>query len=631
MTPPRWWYLLRYHRPSQLVGRGVSMMRRRLFPLLTRAKFFDPDGALLVPRENAGFDAIVLRQLKLRAARPEDAARGMEISEGTFTFLNERRRLPLPIDWTLSSIAPVSPLWRFHLHYHEFLLDLLETSRAKSGSDPEAHLWSIVDDWITANPVGRPGALMDAWHPFCLSKRIAVWLMLWHAAEPPAELRNRFASSLEAQVRFLERHLEWDLRGNHLLENLRTLALSGAFFAGRAAERRLDRAVSLLHRQLAEQILPSGEHFERAPMYHAQMLSAVLDVRDAVQALRPEFAATCARTAGRMGEFLEATIPPDGGVPLLSDTALGETPDVGILLAEIGGELRRSSRSTGDPDVRIGGGYWTWRSAKDCLLFDAGPVGADELPAHAHCDLLTIEASFSGERVIVDSGVYDYADGEMRRYCRSTAAHNVLQIDGVEQCDMWSRFRMGYRGHPSSLEHGRDREFDWCRATHNAYRRIGVPRVGRWLACRANGPWFCVDWAQGAGRHELVDRLHLSPDVGVAAESSHAVRIDMGERSLVVRSLTDAEITIEQGWYCPEFGVRWEAPVLEIRTSAALPACLGWMVVEAGCRTRASLKATSAGRTQLTFGDNDSERILNPIGPLEVQTLMVNESAQMKA
>ncbi len=625
------------------------LARRRMFPLVPHPQYVDIDGCAVVPRGNVGFDAIVTRQRRLRAGASGETAsdaggRADKLVAGEFCFLNERRVLPFPIDWRLTSVEPVSHLWRFHLHYHEFLLDLLPTPSdepqtgltqprsTQPASNLANRLWAIVDDWIATNPVGRPGALADAWHPFCLSKRIAVWLMVWHAIEPPDEMRDRFAASLEGQIRFLEHHLEWDLRGNHLLENLRTLAMAGAFLEGVVAEQRLATAEHLLRLQLAEQILPWGEHFERSPMYHAQMLGAVLDVRDAVAETRPDFAAVCRDDAQRMGTFLRAVTHPDGEVALLSDTALGETPRIDVLLAEVEGAARPPASLSADPSTgpftmsttgtsdgataQVVGDSWTWRNGSDYLLFDAGPLGADELPAHAHCDLLTLEASVGGRRVFVDSGVYDYADGEMRRHCRSTAAHNVLQIDGVEQCDMWSRFRMGYRGHPSSLEHGREGEFHWCRATHDAYRRIGVPRVGRWLACRAGGPWFCVDWATGKGRHEFVDRLHLAPDASIVSESPHAVGIKMGERSLEIRSLTtDAEITIERGWYCPDFGVRQQIRVLTLTTSSALPACLGWMVQEAGQDDRASLSTRPDGGVELRTENEEAAFVLQPTGP----------------
>lgn len=628
----RWWYTLRYHRPSQLAWRGVNLVRRRLFPLLPKGRYDHADASSLTRRTNPGFNRILSRQLELRTKRRDCCDAAAALLAGEFEFLNERRTLSMPIDWTLASGEPAAHLWRFHLHYHEFLFDLLAASRALNDREYESRLWSIIADWIAANPLDRRGSWTDAWHPFCLSKRIAVWLLVWHAADPPQEFREPFVTSLETQIRFLERHLEWDLRGNHLFENLRTLILAATFFDGRTAERRLDKALKIFREQLAEQILPSGEHFERSPMYHAQMLSALLDVRDVVAAVRPDFAAHCAKIVERMRELLRVLVHPDGHVALLGDTALGETPPVDVLLSDahdsdaddaldssvsdsqVSG-WRRSpdgSRTYGEPLVIVRGEYWKWQHAGDCLLFDAGPVGADELPAHAHCDLLTFEASISGQRVFVDGGVYDYSDGEMRRYCRSTAAHNVLQIDGVEQCDVWSRFRMGYRGHPFAIEHGRQGEFAWGRATHDAYRRLRVPLVGRWLACRAGGPWLCVDWAEGRGRHGLVSRLHLSPEISVDLVSPHTAQIAVGERLLHVRSLTDAPITLESGWYCPDFGIRKETTVLQFRTNATLPAFLGWMVHDADEHHQADLQTAPDRGIELRWRSGNATTILRP-------------------
>lgn len=45
------------------------------------------------------------------------------------------------------------------------------------------------------------------------------------------------------------------------------------------------------------------------------------------------------------------------------------------------------------------------------LLADVGAVCRDDLPAHAHADLLSLELSLDGRRMLVDSGVGEYAAG----------------------------------------------------------------------------------------------------------------------------------------------------------------------------------------------------------------------------
>jgi hypothetical protein len=582
----RWYYVLISHRPSQLRRRALKLLQRRFFPLRSAPAPLPADEEIL-PRENDGLDQVLQRHLSLRTARGSLSERAWGLLAGEFCFLNESRTLGPLGNAPLKGLAPVSHLWRFHLHYQEYLLDLVAASQLGDIAEAQERVWPIIQAWIQGNPLDGPAAANDSWHPFCLSRRIAVWLMLLRADVIPAEHRAHIGRSIEEQTRFLERHLEWDLRGNHLFENLRTLILSGAAWEGERAECRLDRAIELCEAQIGEQILPSGEHFERSPMYHTQMLSAVLDMRDATRNLRPAFADLCQATAARMANFLGPLLHPDGQVPLLSDSAREETPCPAILIlhavppSEVAPHVMPGSDGDRETD-----GYWTWRRGDDFLLFDHAPVGADELPAHAHNDLLTIEASLHGKRLIVDSGVFDYEDSDMRTSCRSTSAHNVLQVDGADQCDLWSRFRMGRRGRPLAFSSGTDGEFAWAAATHNAYAHIGVERVGRWIACRTGGPWIFADWADGEQEHTLDDWVHLAPDVDIVRQDGEMVEVRSGETAARLVFHTPGRLTAETGWYCPDFGVRIEVPVIRFQHSGELPCMIVWTLEweePAGC------------------------------------------------
>jgi len=122
---------------------------------------------------------------------------------------------------------------------------------------------------------------------------------------------------------------------------------------------------------------------------------------------------------------------------------------------------------------------------------------------------------------------------------------------------------MGYRGWPQGLMAGESNGFHWGRATHNAYRRLGVPVVGRWVACRPGGPWFCVDWAEGTGSHRLTNRLHLHPDLDVKQASDGEIRIGLGGTELRLRPLTPGSLELTSGWYCPQLGHRLRCPVVQ--------------------------------------------------------------------
>jgi uncharacterized heparinase superfamily protein len=398
------------------------------------------------------------------------------------------------------------------------------------------------------------------------------------------------ARSVLAQAAFLSRRLETDLGGNHLLENLRALALAGVACDDDTGRRWLKQVSRLLPRECRRQVLAHGEHFERSPMYHWQMIDVLSDIRDVTVRRSLPLSTLCGELVERMERFATKLLHPDGEIPLLGDSVFGDVPASVQTCSRSGITVNRVAA---DFSARRIGDYWSFRSGADFLLLDAGPVGADHLPAHAHADLLTLEASVGGRRLFVDSGTFDYEDGAMRQYCRSTAAHNTLEIDGQNQCDVWSRFRMGRRGWPGRLQFGETDGFAWARTTHNAYRHLRIPTVGRWIACRPEFPWLIVDWALGTGTHQLTNRLHLHPDVRVRSQTSQGVRLELGDASYFVTGLGPGRLAIAEGWYCPEFGCRIRNAVLQWDVACRLPAAVGWCLSREPIGMAPTLEVTS--------------------------------------
>ncbi len=204
------------------------------------------------------------------------------------------------------------------------------------------------------------------------------------------------------------------------------------------------------------------------------------------------------------------------------------------------------------------------------------------MPAHAHADLLTWEASVNGQRLFVDAGVFNYQDDVMRRYCRSTAAHNVLQIDDYDQFDLWSRFRMGYRGWTHGLRTGESGGFQWAEAWHDAYRRLGIPQVYRRVAYQRGGPWIVTDRALGSGTHRLTNRLHIHPEWHVEQSTANEFTLRCGATELLLRALGEGQTSLADGWYCPEFGSRQRCCVAQWTAKTKLPSACGWYLIRPG-------------------------------------------------
>lgn len=490
------------------------------------------------------------------------------VAIGSILLLNQRCALGSPLDWKFER-APAPPqLWRFQLHYQEYLL-----AAAHDGEESARVAWQCVDSWIAAHPSDGIDRTEDAWHSYCISRRLPVWIWLWNSAGPPTD-RSRVLGSIRDQANFLAANLEFDPGGNHLLENLTALGLAASFLDDPQTDHWFKLVERHLPRELRRQVLPHGEHFERAPTYHCQVVGNLLALAAAARAARPALADGCAATAKKMLEFLSAVVHPDGEIPLFGDSGFGESPGVPQIreLANVVG--LQWPQATASKQV---GPYWVQRRGRSAMILDAGEVGARELPAHAHCDMLSLEMSIEGSRWFVDSGNYNYEGDSMRRYCRSAVGHNVVTVDDREPCDVWSKFRMGFRGRPTQFEHGQRSGADWAWARHNAYRSSGVPHHDR-LVVNWGSAWLCGDFCHTRRRPKLVGYLHLSP--GLVVES-------LGERRFAVGDQTTRRrldffgvdgVLIAEGWYCPAFGVRQRNQCLVYLQSAGSQSPLGWLL-----------------------------------------------------
>ena len=400
--------------------------------------------------------------------------------------------------------------------------------------------------------------------------------------------------SAHLQAELLSKNLEWELRGNHLLENIRALSLAGSYFKTAQSQRWVEQVHQFLPDQISEQVLPHGEHFERCPMYHCQILGNFSEMMIACQSYDAALHQILSSASERMFRFLVDIVHPDGEIPLLGDSCFGEAPSVDCIgqladAANLDIEAISNDASSKQSSSRIGD-YWIHRDQGDYLIFDRGPAGEKSLPAHAHCDLLTMESSINGVRWLVDGGIYNYDDDDMRWYCRSSLAHNVVCVDDQNQFDVWSKFRMGYRGWPSDIQEGVDGEFSWATASHNAYRRLGISKTWRLLGIQSSQFWYCIDRVESddakinsnpivSNRYvSLSGFLHLGTEVQVSQINDQAYRLEFGRNSFdIVFFMTDSIQTVES-WYCPEFGKRISNSAIEYRF-ARDSKLAGWLML----------------------------------------------------
>lgn len=557
--------VLRHYRWDQISRRVQRVIAQRIFKNATVSKTNRvPD----VPQRREG-PKECFQQLAEAIVATESTQRcGWDGATHQLTLLNLETKIPWPIDWK-NLPEDRSHLWRFQLHYQEYLL-------VTKNCDP-SFAWEFILGWIDAYPPEETLQSDDSWHPYCISRRLPVWVWLLSMGQPTPDTESKILQSISQQADYLSNHLELDLGGNHLLENLTALAITGLFLESPSADRWLEIVEKHLRTELQRQVLKHGEHFELSPMYHCQVLGNLLRIYAVAQRVRPNLADLILPYAQRMLEFLGHILHPDGKIPLFADSGFDEAPSA-VQIRAIASlcELSLPVRTQGG---RVGNYFlFSTENSEDFMIFDTGPVGAPELPAHAHCDLLTFELSIGGNRWIVDSGNYNYQDDSMRAYCRSTLAHNAPTIDGTNCCDVWSKFRMGRRGEINLVKEAYHEEIDWCFASHNGYSRLGAKRLSRLMGyLKTKSVFSCVDHCENQAV-QMDGYLHLAPEIEAKKVSENSFRLQDIDENVRFLSFHGAEhVEIQSGWYCPSFGTRIQNQTIRYSRHQAKLA-MGWLL-----------------------------------------------------
>ncbi|MFN6128998.1 MAG: heparinase II/III family protein [Planctomycetota bacterium] len=347
--------------------------------------------------------------------------------------------LPLtpPVDWLCRSRPGTRHLDRLALHYHEFL----ESVTFEEG-------WALVEDWIHQNPPWQPGYWLDSWNSYAISIRCVCWFQWWekHRSRLSPEQQEQLRDSLIDQLIFLESNLETDICGNHLIKNIRCLLWGAAFFDGSESKRWKSLARGLLDKELRRQWLSDGMHYELSPAYHCQVLA---DLLECAAVMDDHERAVLLAAVEPMLQAMRVVTHPDGKISLFSDGGLSMAYSPREI-EEVAAKIARGSHPASTPSTRSfrelpAAGYFQWQSDRQWLLIDCGPVCEDSLPAHGHADMLALEWDVDGQRILVDNGVYEYQSGENRRFDRSVASHNTLQVDSLDQAEFIGSFRTGWR------------------------------------------------------------------------------------------------------------------------------------------------------------------------------------------
>ena len=239
----------------------------------------------------------------------------------------------------------------------------------------------------------------------------------------------------------------------------------------------LKKGLKIIDKQLSEQILDDGGNFERSPMYHAIFLEDLLDLVNIVQVYKNKKLIKKTKIwtnlINKMFNWLNVMKHPDGEISFFNDSTFGIAPKLKQLSnyakrLGIYNDLIKLNKVT----HLNKSGYLRFSSKNIVTIIDVAPIGPNYLPGHAHADTLSFELSLYGQRLLVNTGISEYGLTSIRKYERSTKAHNTVEVNNENSSEVWHGFRVARRAFPIDLKIDELKNYTKINCAHNGYQRL---------------------------------------------------------------------------------------------------------------------------------------------------------------
>ncbi|HEX5752043.1 MAG TPA: alginate lyase family protein [Archangium sp.] len=499
-------------------------------------------------------------------------------------------------------------------------------------------------DFLQANPVGQGVHWTCAMEVALRAANLAQALVMF--SDAPEARRPEFLvpvlESLSEHTAWVEAHLEDQgaVPNNHLVSNYVGLLVAGVLFPELPdAPRQVACAVTGLRTQMEAQVHPEGTSFEGSIPYHrlsVELFTLALLVAHGqgvdlgsryVARLHRMYEASHAwsserglapqvgdNDSGRVFPFQERDPREQGylaplGAALFGDAELAEGtfPDEAAWLMGMAGLECFRGLPEAPPASSVSfpaGGFHVLRGVGAVVTVSAGTQGQHGVGGHSHNDKLSFELHLHGRPVIVDPGTGTYTrDPLVRNAFRSTAAHNTLELDGVEQAplDPNRLFALPEAARARVQVFQPGAELDRLTVRHDGYRALSSP-VGverTFVLDKRERALGVTDALVGVGLHDVKGRIHL-PDrearmraptpeelaralrVPEAPKGFEAMGVELGPAQApeaLVLFAAGLEPRLEPSRYSPGYGLVVPSQVVVFRVRVSPPVCLRWVVV----------------------------------------------------
>nr|WP_242469293.1 alginate lyase family protein [Rhabdochromatium marinum] len=478
-----------------------------------------------------------------------------------------------------------------------------------------------------------------------LAIRLINWSFVWQltgGADGPLlagpagrALRDRWLTSIYQHAHFIQGHYSrYSSANNHLIGEAAGVAVAASTWPvwdemGAWGK----RARSVLREEALRQNAPDGVNREQAISYLQFVWDFLFIAARASEAAGKPFDAAFWTRLESMLDFLAAIMDAGGHVPMIGDAddgyvvTLDPSPEfcpyrsllaTGAILFKRA-DFKRKARRLDDktrwllgedaqsafdsvpmiepaPPSRcdfpeggylvLGKDFETDREVRSVI--DCGPLGYLSIAAHGHADALAFTFSLGGREFLVDPGTYAYHTKPVwRNYFRSTAAHNTVRVDGLDQSVIGGNFMWLRKAKASRVEWVPGETLDRFVGMHDGYRRLKDPvtHSREFQFDKVTDQLIVTDRLECRGAHEIERFFHFAEDCvveecdgGVIAQmDGHALTISVSDGSLCLYRGDESK---PLGWISRRFDVKvptmsvvWRT---QIQGERRLVTCLRW-------------------------------------------------------
>jgi hypothetical protein len=360
---------------------------------------------------------------------------------------------------------------------------------------------------------------------------------------------EKFNLLLEQHGLFISENLEKsDINGNHYLADLVGLYFSGLYFNNTNWKK---TALAELEKEIENQLLSDGSDFEGSVPYHRLVLELFFLAYTVDFKNDKLFSEKYSTKILQMFIFVSRYIKQDGSAPIVGDNDNGRAFILGQedlndhrYILEIGQSLFSASKILSFPVLTD---YCSWlginkpipskdfseewasdnyaviKKNGDYLFLEMSPIGLGGRGGHGHSDTGSFELIVNGICVFVDSGCHSYtSDYKRRNAFRSSAAHNIIQLDNdelfplIEEKNLWNLINTVSQ-RVISLNNGE------LTLSHDGYGCF----YNRSFKQIQDHHWEITDFIEGFSnkKSKLFSRFHLHPDCSYNQISDNEILI----------------------------------------------------------------------------------------------------------